>query len=411
VIDWKSRFRTKTNWINGKARLHEVEVSNPHKRPLIARVTGGLIFTAGPLGLRAWSTTDGYGAPLAQFHVETTSEATCIAAETQGNETTVLLGFADGSCSLYAYTRFGLWKQLSKHPSADGPLQVVALAHPYMMTISKTKFLTIYDLTSKRERNATSAGISLIARLQSDASFSPISISLRHTPVGFIATVAYAFSRLHSGWAIGLQELRFNSAARSSARNVSDEVLSPSEDDSLPTVEWEMITRFTSSTPLPLHPQIMSPPTSLSYEHPYLISTLADNTLMSYLVTSNDQKLEITSGRRLWGHTSAVSGAEVDKRGKAVSVSSRGGEMRVWELEAVMTGVQDRTSTQVKTTATPSGLASALSCRLAGSQSCVQEVKQELELSRRWVGFDERQVAVLGETADHKQIMSLYDFT
>jgi hypothetical protein len=154
-----------------------------------------------------------------------------------------------------------------------------------------------------------------------------------------------------------------------------------------------------------------SPPTSLSYEHPYLIGTLADNTMMSFLVTSNDDRLEISPGRRLWGHTSAVSGAEVNNRGKAVSISSRGDEVRVWELENVMTGVPAKTSTQIRAVEALSSIAAALARRGSGLGLALQEVKRELELNRRWVGFDEHQVAVLGETADHTQIMALYDFT
>ena len=78
---------------------------------------------------------------------------------------------------------------------------------------------------------------------------------------------------------------------------------------------------------------IHSKPTSLSYTHPYLLVAHPDNTLTLYLVTSTAQALSISAGSRLWGHTSSVSGAHVGGRGKAVSVSRRGDELRIWELE------------------------------------------------------------------------------
>ncbi|KAJ1324450.1 F-box and WD-40 domain protein 7 [Microdochium nivale] len=75
-------------------------------------------------------------------------------------------------------------------------------------------------------------------------------------------------------------------------------------------------------------------PTSICYTHPYLLATLPDNTLILHLCTSTSTSLSISPvGIRLWGHTSGISDAEITARGKAVSVSSRGDEIRVWELE------------------------------------------------------------------------------
>ena len=133
---------------------------------------------------------------------------------------------------------------------------------------------------------------------------------------------------------------------------------------------------------------------------------------MSFLVTSNVDKFEINAGRRLWGHTSAVSGAEVNSRGKAVSISSRGDEMRVWELESMMRNeFQPRMSTPVTAVDALPGVAVAIARRGSGLGLALHEVAQELRVVRRWVGFDDEQVVVLGETSDQKQIMSLYDFT
>jgi len=331
--------------------------------------------------------------------------------ETVDEEPHVLLGFTDGAFSTYVLKAEGRFENRLSYNSADGPLMAVAVAMPYAMTISKTKFLSLYDLSAQNHDREKDVGLTSIARLQSDASFSPVSLSLRRTPERVIATIAYAFNRLHSGWCMGLQEIKLSASGTLLDSRLTSSIETPFDARYQGKDKWEMSTRFTSSLPFPLHPQLMSPPTSLSYEHPFLVSTLADNTIMSFLVTSNENKLEISAGRRLWGHTSAVSGAEVNNRGKAVSISSRGDEMRVWELETVMTaGGQPRTSTAIKGIDPLSGVTAALARRGSGLGLALQDLKRELGLTRRWVGFDEEQVVVLGER-DQTQVMALYDFT
>lgn len=71
----------------------------------------------------------------------------------------------------------------------------------------------------------------------------------------------------------------------------------------------------------------------------YLVASHTDNTLTLYMVRSTDTSLTIEPGQRLWGHTSGVHTVQVSGRGKAVSISNEGMELRVWELEG---GVSDR---------------------------------------------------------------------
>lgn len=392
--------------------MQEVEVAQPPSPPVIAKVHKGIIFTVDRLaGLRAWSLRDGARVLNAQMSLDVAAEATCIAAETVDGGTNLLLGFGDGSFSTILYRSGGDFEQNPCHSSTDGSLMAVALATPYALTISRTKFLTLYQLEPQEDGEQAATRISTVARLRSDASFSPVSLALRRTPGKIIVTIAYAFNRLHSGWCMGLQEIRLATHGRVLDSRLASTIETSFDARHRGRDRWELITRSTSSTPLPLHPRLMSPPTSVSYEHPFLVCTLADNTIMSFLVISDENKLEIGSGRRLWGHTSAVSGAEVNNRGKAVSISCRGDEMRVWELESVMiSGSQPRTSTKIQAVDSLSGLAPALARRGSGLGLALHELKRELELTRRWVGFDEEQVVVLGERGQ-KQIMALYDFT
>ena len=410
TIDWKRQFKIKTNWAAGSARVLEVEIAQPPSPLVVCKVQKGLIWTVDRgSGLRLWSRKDGIRILKAQMRLEQPLEPTCIAVETLDRKTDILLGFSNGTFSMYVYdgVSFKLYYTQTTH---DGPLLAVSLAMPYAMTISKTKFLSLYRL---RDEEQNPGAITPVTRLQSDASFSPISLALRRAPGTIIATIAYSFNRLNSGWCMGLQEIRLNinGAVLNSRLASSLDTPFDSQYQVRKKSRWEVSTRSTSSVPFPLHPQLMSPPTSLSYEHPFLISTLADNTIMSFLVTSNEKKLEISTGRRLWGHTSAVSVAEVNNRGKAVSISGRGDEIRVWELETVMmSGSHSRTSTEVRAVDALSGVAVAMARRGSGLGLALHEMQRELELTRRWVGFDEEQVVVLGER-DQKQIMALYDFT
>ncbi|KIW99431.1 uncharacterized protein Z518_11170 [Rhinocladiella mackenziei CBS 650.93] len=412
LVDWKRQFKIRSNWAAGTARLHEVEVAHPPTPPVIAKVHRGMIFTVDRFaGLRAWLPKDGTRALKAQVRLKSAAEATCMTAETTDGHTNILLGFSDGAVSMYVLDNEGHFQHRYSRHSADGPLMAVALAMPYAMTISTTKFVTLYYLDERKTAEQPSLNISSIVQLRSDASFSPFSLALRRAPSRVIATVAYAFNRIHSGWCMGIQEIRLTTNGTLLDTRLTSTLETPFDARHQGRDNWDLSTRSTSSLPFPLHPQLMGPPTSLSYEHPFLISTLPDNTIMSFLVTSNESKLEISSGKRLWGHTSAVSGAEVNNRGKAVSISFRGNEVRVWELENVMvTTNQPRTSTEIKAVDALSGVVAALARRGSGLGLALHDMKRELGLTRRWVGFDEEQVVVLGER-DQKQIMTLYDFT
>ena len=403
--DFKGRFKTKTNWSNGKAHAYHLEIGA--KPPVIARVHGNIIFTCDGTGLRAWSSRSSGGDSRAHIHLP--GAASCMAVETVNDKINILLGFQDGTFSIYVYGRDDRWEHHSTQATADEKLTAVSLAYPYVMTVAQTQHLSIFQLNPTSNPD-TPSPTRMIARLQSGTRFSPTSISLRRAPSGIIAAVAYSFKRLNSGWCLGLQEIRLSSTGLLDSRLVST-VQAADDVDNLRQVDWDMQTRSASSPAVPLHPQFNSPPTSVSYEHPYLVASLADNTLMTFLVTSNNEILEIGSGRRLWGHTSAIAEVDVNKTGKAVSISSRGNEVRVWELETVMTGSQLRTSTQVTAVDALSDVASALARRGSGLGLALHEMNRELELRRRWVGFDEQRVAVLAETPEQRQVMALYDFT
>lgn len=115
------------------------------------------------------------------------------------------------------------------------------------------------------------------------------------------------------------------------------------------------------------------------------------------MVKSNAASLSIEPGQRLWGHTSSVSTAQVSGRGKAVSLSKRGSELRVWELEG---GVSERRrlNASVKVEPQDSPQTGVRSQWGAEETGCLG-------------GFDEEKVVVLREQDEGRRALVVYDFT
>ena len=332
------------------------------------------------------------------------------------NGSSIAVGLEDGSFQLYTFD--SLLRRFHfnySHPrSSNGAISAVAIAVPYVLTMSHNKVLSLYHFSAEAVANdATFQPPQLLASLKSDMAYAPISLSIRTSSSDIVACIAYAFSRLNLGWAVGIQELRLTTnGATVGSRLTSTADIGVSSFQSLKDQHFSISARSTSSQPFALHPQLIARPSSLSYSHPYLLASLPDNTLMIYLVVSDADKLTITAGRRLWGHTSSVSGAEVSGRGKAVSVSTKGSEIRVWELEDVITSSTNRKPSIRITPEKPvlNVVAEAIALRGDGLGLALLDMQKELSLTRSWVGFDDEQVVVLGERC-RRQIISCYDFT
>lgn len=109
-------------------------------------------------------------------------------------------------------------------------------------------------------------------------------------------------------------------------------------------------------------------------------------------------------------------------RGKAVSVSRMGDELRVWDLEGGTTSMANRRrfrdgnmSVRVQPSKTlditdndeEDGAPHTVGLRLALDQG----FDEASTLSRGWVGFDEQNVIVLREKSEGSQALVVYDFT
>ncbi|KAJ9622446.1 hypothetical protein H2203_006668 [Taxawa tesnikishii (nom. ined.)] len=271
----------------------------------------------------------------------------------------------------------------------------------------------------------------LLHSLHSHTVWPPLTLSMRPSTNSILVSIAYALPTYLSGWTVGIQEMRITldgAVLNTRLATSIDQRYRPLPFGSpLPSSPGSPATTTSSSNSSTSEAnQIHTKPTSLSYTHPYLLVSHPDNTLTLYLVSSTDKALTVSSGSRLWGHTSSVSGAHVGGRGKAVSVSSRGDELRVWELEGGLgssasrrrlangeLSVQIRPERRSKERACTDSLTHAIAARGDGLGLALGEVERfdETSLTRGWIGFDEENVIVLKEKSCGGQALVVYDFT
>lgn len=325
---------------------------------------------------------------------------------------------------------------------ADGDDEHEARDAPAQRSSSKLKSaLSEYadeDTATEQEQVQLPAPY-LMTSLKSYSSSPPLALSIRKTASATVASIAYTFFTRH-GWSIGIQDLHITldealggapviatrlayttpTTISTPGHSLGAQPGPPQPDSPSPRTTDP----HTSPARHPTSPSSSSPrqrsqhhhhqtqgPTTLCYSHPYLLATLPDNTLILHLCTSTASALSISPGIRLWGHTSGISDAEITARGKAVSVSSRGDEMRVWELEGRPSGVRSR-SVEVRAAASPSPVpASSAVAAAAGEGGDDGPLVGDWEERRNWVGFDDEMVIVLKEARGGRESLLVYDFT
>lgn len=457
--DWKKQYKLRHNWSKGKCAVEELQVGKELLSPetsslykMLVKVSEGIAITADiATGLRAWDLKTKYLlAQISLGQADSKAVPSCIAIDDQKVQDQVLeiaIGFSDGS--------FGVWKldlqerrilrRYLHEKSTNGELVGVAYSYPYLLTATRSVLISLYTFdgppkmdssgtyesdseTARDSRSETMQDTEdehiptnskskiqiidpvalqapyLLTSLKSHTSRAPLALSIRKTAVSIVASIAYTFSTIQ-GWSLGIQDLHLRP--------------SMSRSKSMPDIT---ATRLAYSLPVRLSPtHIPSPPTSparpmnlslsqdeeldgpinLCYTHPYLLATLPDNTLILYLCTSNATSLSISPGIRLWGHTSGISDAEITARGKAVSVSCRGEEIRVWELEGKAHGK----SIEVRPTAK-----SIVDDVEKVGNTPPDDIAAEWDDRRNWVGFDDEMVIVLKESKGRESLM-VYDFT
>ena len=439
-MNWKRQYKLRHNWSRGSCEVAEIQIAErPSVPEALVRLHEDTVITAdGTYGLRAWSTKGGQSL-LATISFAS-GEAGCASPEVPTSlavdfvkrnmdEFDISVGFTDGKFGVYSLNKQAQeWSCRYMHAaSTNGMVSAIAYASPYLLTMTEAQLLSLYRFPDEPSANQSHNPPRLLSSLKSHTAWPPLSFSIRASSSSIVASIAYALPTYLAGWSVGLQELRLTpegSIIQSRLTSASNQGFTPL-----------FLTPSGTSSPIPgpsvspiraaENPTIsLTRPTSLSYSHPYLLASHPDNTLTLYLVTSSERELFIAEGRRLWGHTSSVSGAHVGDRGKAVSVSTHGDEIRVWELEGGMASnssrrraaagelsVQVRTE-RVKMEDNSLGEDSRTTVnRGLGLLRGREHDLDEASITKGWVGFDEEKVIVHRERCQGSQALVVYDFS
>lgn len=442
ATNWKRQYRLRHNWSKGLCRLTEVELPQPPSPPVLAKLCVGIVFTADAAhGLRAWSAQDP-SCCLAmcsfQPHVERSSIVPTALAVCQSlEEHHIVVGFDQGHIESYIFRAQNaeLILQSTHSRCGDGAITAMALSSPYLLVVSQHKVLSLYHLRVSSHRIEHADGTAeprQLASLRADNMVAPMTLSLRVSATDIMATIVYSFYHIGCGWSLGIQELRFNKDGQQVDSRLTSTVdsqygIKPLQGSSTTVKAGYSVSAqslgyeapTTPATPSIVHSQ---PPTSMSYSHPYLLTSHTDNTLTMYLVVSDSKSLFVRGGQRLWGHTSSVSVVQVTNRGKAISVSSRGNEIRIWELETTLpsmnsqrplkddNGIQVNPEHKHQGRPTPHG-AHGVIRQEVDDLGLISRSPPELSHLRECVGFDEERVLLLRGENVGTQLLECYDFT
>lgn len=431
ATNWKRQYRIRHNWSIGSCDVSEIPVTvRAPSPPLLARLQDGIVYTVDMhCGLRAWAYKDtrtllGFLPVEQRTGMSENNKVTSIALEPVAERDCqrIAVGYEDGSFSLFGYNKR---TQTFKHHctrsrSLHGAVTALAMTSSHVFCMSDSQVLSLYylDKSHDQEQGITYLEPLLLNSLRSQTAWPPLSISIRPRGANLLASIAYCMPTYTSGWSTGIQEVLFSASGtvlESRLASAAEQGFTSLARDSRiiasqPNSRTDAATSVVERTP-------DAQPTSLSYSHPYLLVSHNDNTLTLHMVTSTSSHLSINPGRKLWGHTSSVFGAHVGTRGKAVSVSARGDEIRVWELEGGLsrytpTGeLLGESSVQISPEKPKRPLGdtgNAIKQQIYGG--CGAEA-ENIAITRGWVGFDEESVVVLRERQEGLQALTVFDFS
>lgn len=420
-VDWKKSYKLLHNWARGRCDVDELQL-HPRERislgKTLVKVVEGLAITADATsGLLVWDLRT--RSPIVQTSLDLHEECddvrpTCLAVDDELlalGEIGIAAGFEDGT--------FGAWRmdlnkrqlvKICRHDRGPyGELVAVAYCHPYLLAASTSGSISLWTFEQPRRAESDKRMDSaipvpyMLRSLKSHSTRPPLTLSIRRVSSSVVASIAYTLDTV-GGWCIGIQDLDIYPSPNYALPEIVDSRVA----HTMPTSTRGSASSTPDSSPGRRHCAIDEPsspashhldgPIRLCYSHPYLLATLPDNTLLLHLCTTTPTTLSISPGIRLWGHTSGISDAEITTRGKAVSVSARGDEIRVWELEGRVGGssVEVRPRQQSEDSREMAALA-----RAPGLMDC----------RKNMVGFDDEMVIVLKEALDGRESLMVYDFT
>ena len=420
--NWKRQYKLRHNWSRGTCKVSEIPIAQqPIHRGILVQLHDDVAITVDDFyGIRVWM-IKGQQQLLADFHDPIWGLPTSLAidnSEKDPNNLMISVGFNDGEFGVFMFKK----KEKTIHclyrhaASTNGTISAVSFARPYLVTMTESQLLSLYHFPLGSVDGRVDPVLDpprLITSLRSHTARPPLTLSIRVSSTSIVVSIAYALPTYLTEWSVGLQELRLTpqgmitqSRLTSSMDQGFSPFKTPSHDSRSPSSDLDLSLRRSRNV---ISYSSITKPTSLSYSHPYLLASHPDNTLTLYLVSSSEEKLVVGQGSRLWGHTSSVSEVRVDDRGKAVSVSFHGHEIRVWELEGGIPSKSKRgkfigeASVQVRPEG-DSGLTLVGNTKVPAYQS-------SLAVNKGWVGFDEEKVVVLREKEEGSQALTVYDFS
>ena len=446
--DWKKLFKLRHNWHKGRCAISELDISNslpypttfepPSQRsfweeavpsvwtPLVQ--FDGTIFVAvdKSAGLKAWDIgriENGMRKLVGSWQFQKYEQgwqlgtATALALDSDEERIDVAVGFESGGAMILQLQPaggvdgedFGFSVRFILPPnSASEEILHLTYSHPYLLTLDSQHCFRAYLFDSS---HLNLDRPQLLATLQAQALQGPCRLTMRKPKNGVqgrvTASIAYSMPLFHGGWSVGIQEVVLDCSSPNGIAHTRIGTCIPST--YALTIHPGQPPSHVHSVSIPV-----ASPTSISYSHPYLLTSHLDNTLTLYLARSNDKEITIGQPRRLWGHTTGVARAGVAGRGRAVSVSQVGGEVRVWELESIAARAS-KADTEIED-GTVVGIIESVRVENAsgpkvGKELYLDNIPAKSPMSVDWIGFDEERVLVItsGHTKDKN--VTMYDFT
>lgn len=414
--NWKYEYKKRHNWSKGACDVSEIEVAErPPIPPLLVCLHEGVVYTADSIsGLRAWSSRkERKLLGSIQFPGLPETSPTSLAVDVKGTSKRyqrVVVGFDDGSFTIFGFAldSQSFFPAYTHAPSSEEMISAAAYCSPYLITMTATQLISLFKFAKQPGDDKHESALEapeLLYALKSHSVLPPLALGIRATTKYIFATLAFSTPTFQAGWSVSVQEMRLTlEGALLDSRMVTSTPDQPTLSSSLPSsLRPSRASSPFFSSPFSAAAPCFTKPTSISYSHPYLLLSHPDNTLTLYLLTSTPDALSISSGSRLWGHTSSVAGAQIGSRGKAISVSRRGDEVRIWDLEGT-TNRKAPGSTTVSVKIQPEK-------REHVNSKIPMDDLEDITVVRGWVGFDDENVVVLKERNLGSQALVVYDFT
>ncbi|KAF3917166.1 hypothetical protein ABW20_dc0101538 [Dactylellina cionopaga] len=431
TLDWKAKFRLRSNWQRGAACSSEINlltsspvsetskasnVEKPKRLQVLGSFYQGYFISAdSENGVRVFSCSNKSQVELIR-RATSLGDPTCLRIdESLLNDTSgrryktkgidFVVGYCNGTFAIFHFDPIACRlseKYIKRSFDDDERAELAAFYLPYLAIITGLNQLSILSFHGPKVKSSSSGKPEAhpadrplfppktVATFMINKAWFPTCLSFRKDPGSgdIISSVVFSIRSIVVGSSITVQEFRLSPNV---PKLLETEVVSPPLHDALDQAFFGRTAHMAFTTP-----------TCVSYRHPFILTSHADNTLVLYnLYTTECGKLEIQAGQQLWGHNTSVMAVEVGLR-KAVSVDRRG-EVRVWDLQARYERAfgRDR-STRV------GGSGDPLFLNLDG--------KQGVQIERCSVGFGDEGIVVMEKVKDLDQSttdirLAVYNFT